>query len=174
MTRYDLSPFRRMPVVRLLNALRWVLRCVTLLVILGLVWSLVTGPALTGERVAGFALLFFIFGLGGFAGFASTPQATSLTVGTEGIFLEYGRSSSLVGRWDDPNVVLRGMRTDGVKDYTSRGKPLHSIWGRWKGLTESYIPHEAFEEVLQLAKEHGLRMEEVPIRRGWLRYTLKR
>lgn len=173
MTRYDLEPFSRLPGVRLGLAFRWALRGGVIALWAGLAWSLAFGPFPTGERALALPLVSALLGTLGFAAFAWGSQATSLTLGNEGIVLEYGRRKFLIGKWSDPRIVIRGVRTEGVDDYQSRGRPRQAIWGRMRGLSTSWIPPEAYEEAIRLAKEHGLHMEEVPVRRGWTRYTLR-
>lgn len=177
MARYDLSDFRSLPWVRYL----WWFRAGIILAgtLLG-VWiaigayQLAAGPGVTPAQGAGVAMASLIVGLFLALGFMFRTQAVGLTIDMEGIRLDYRRGPPFVRSWKTAGLTIRGRRTDGVNDSVSGGRALWSVYGRFGGLTESFIPLGAYEELLRVSSAHQTSYHEKSGGVGWFLYQIRR
>ncbi len=51
---------------------------------------------------------------------------------------------------------------------------MWSIYGRFGGLSETFVPKSAFDELVKVAESHGLVLHETRVRTGWFLYTIAR
>ena len=129
---------------------------------------------LDSAHLVGAVLSFVILGLFLFVCAALRSPAVRLSLSDEGVRLIYRRGGPYLRRWDDPSIVIRGRWTEGVQDTISRGKPRYSVYGRFQGLTESFVPEEAFRALRAQAKARSLYLTEHSGNPGWTLYQLKR
>lgn len=177
MTRYDLGEFQSLTWVR---AMRWLrMGCATFGVIAAIwvgygAFLQLKGGRLDSLHIVADALAFFILGCFLFVGLAGRGAASGLVIDGTGVQLIYSRGRPDFREWDDTQIILRGRRTDGVGDSIFRGRALWSIFGRFGGLSETFIPKSAFDELVGLSGSHGLILHESRGRPGWFLYTIKR
>lgn len=133
----------------------------------------VTGQ-LNNAQLVGGVLIFFILGLMLFIAAAIRSPAVRLVLDDECLRLVYRRGRSYSRRWDDVRMDVRGRWTAGVRDTISGGTPRYSVYGRFQGLTESFIPQDAFRELRTQASARGLRLTERSGNLGWTLYRLNR
>ena len=177
MTRYDLNEFRTLRWVRVRG---WFGTGLVVFAAAAIAWASygfylreeqggVTSVTLVGV-VLGFSILGGMVAIGALLG----PQAVGIAIDEAGVRLEFERGGPYSRRWDEPRLKLQGRRTDGVSDFISQGRPRASVYGRFAGLTETFIPPQAFDEMIVLAKRLGFRVSEQRGRPGWVLYTLRR
>lgn len=177
MTRYDLAEFRSLRWVRFMDRFRLGLRALVVGSGLGVAYNvdlaLVVG-SLSSARLAAVAGLVLLWGL--FAGIAASMRASAagLVVDDEGITLEYAHGRVDRRSWRDPRIRIRGRRTAGVDDVISQGRPMQSIFGPSGGISESWVPKAALEEIFVKADQLGLLVSEPDGPPGWKRYSITR
>jgi hypothetical protein len=137
-------------------------------------YQLITGHALSQLQAIGSGLSFWILGMFLLIAVLMRAPAAALVVDELGVRLEFKRGAPYVRLWSDPQLRLKGRRTDGVADSISRGRPRWSLCGRFGGLTESFVPEAAFNELVTAAATHGLHETETLGHPGWLLYTISR
>jgi hypothetical protein len=98
--------------------------------------------------------------------------AARLVVDGNGIHLIYRSGQPYSQDWSDPNIIIRGRWTPGVRDIISRGRPLYSIYGRYGGFTETFIPEVAFRDVKTRSESRGLILAERTGHREWKLFTI--
>jgi hypothetical protein len=177
MPSYSLREYRTLPWVRFLL---WFRVAFSLFLAVLTAWTAyevyaqVMGSRFSLDNLTGSILIFLIVGLFAFWMVFMRPPALELAIDETGVRLDYERGTPDTRRWNDALTRFRGRRTDGVSDSISRGKPLCSIYGRLGGLSESFIPAPAFEELVAMANAHGFVLSERSGRPGWTLYSLER
>jgi hypothetical protein len=137
-------------------------------------YQVITGPGLSQAQIVGAGLIVVILGLFLLVGLAGRSAAQELIIDQTGVRLSYRRGRPDFRPWDAPRVTVRGRRTDGASDSVSRGRALWSIYGRFGALSETFIPAAAFSELVDTARNHGLRETEQRGRPGWYFYVITR
>lgn len=125
-------------------------------------------------QVVGDALVFWILAMFLALAILIRPQAEALIIDAEVVRLEFKGGKTYVREWNRAGIRLKGRRTLGVRDGVSRGRALWSIYGRFGGLSETFIPEAAFNQLVTLARGHSLRLVERSGRPGWSLYTFSR
>ena len=141
------------------------------LVALGVYDRAAAGQLGLADTVGGI-LIFFILGVILVIAAVLRSPAIRLVLDDEGLRLVYRRGRPYCPRWNDARIDVRGRWTPGARDSISGGRPRYSVYGRFKGLTESFIPQEAFVELRSQAIAQGLRLTERPGNPGWTLYRL--
>lgn len=175
MSRYDLLEYRKLPWVRYVRVFRVAfavfLVAVSVWVALGVLTQAVNAN-LDSIKIVGSALIFMILGLFLFVVSAMRPPAISISIDQSGVRLEFRRGPPDLRTWSGRRTKFRGRYTTGASDSISNGHPLWSVYGRFGGLTESFIPGSAFRELVSEAEGHGFRRREWSGRPGWVLYAL--
>lgn len=177
MVRYDLSSYRVLSWVRLMRGFR-----VGLIVFgaAGILWA-VYGFYVRNNlnptdslSIIGDMLVMLVFGLFLFYWLALRPQALAISIDESGVRLDFQGGRSVFNAWSDPRVSFRGRRTPGVNDSVSRGRALWSVYGRFGGFSETFIPERAYDDLRLVSECHGLKLSERSVGLGWTLYTLYR
>jgi hypothetical protein len=134
----------------------------------------VAGPGPNSLQIVGAGLIFWILGSILLVALLLRAPAAALVVDESGVRLEFRRGAPYVRLWNDPHVRFKGRRTVGVGDSISRGRPRWSVYGRFAGLTETFVPEAAFTELVNAAATHGFHETETQGNPGWLLYTISR
>jgi len=123
-------------------------------------------------ELVGLPALYFCIGMMLIIPALYRAPAAQLIVDDSGIRLNYSRGKPYSQVWSDPNIAVRGRWTPGVRDSISRGRPLYPIYGRFGGLTETFIPEAAYRDLKAWSESRGLILAEPPRNRGWTRYSI--
>jgi hypothetical protein len=137
------------------------------------VFRMAAGPGLDLLHDVGTGLIYFILSLFLLVAIIMRPAATGLLIDETGVRLQFKRGPPDVRLWNDAKLRLVGRRTDGVDDFISRGRPLWSIYGRFGGLTETFIPRAAFDDLVHRSDDLHLVRGEKTGRNGWFLYEIK-
>jgi hypothetical protein len=174
---YDLSEFRALPWVRVtpwfrvgLGAFAAAALALTAYGFLVRVW----GGGIGIETAVGTGLIFAILGSMLVVSLLMRPSARGITIDEDGVRLDYGSGRQVTIQWGPQTEVIRGRRTEGTPDFISRGRPLSSIYGRFGGLSETFISQPAFQELLASSQSHGYEIRETDAGAGWYVYSLRR
>jgi hypothetical protein len=173
---YDLRQYAAMPWFKFRRAVRLGMSVGFVLLI---IWDVTdvyrqlvdgSGNAL-GFIGAGVILLILSFLL--FVALMMRPPALELTIDDEKVCLEFNRGPPDVRYWKADGVTFRGRYTAGASDLISKNQPIWSLYGRLGGLSESFIPREAFDELQTRARALGFRFTEESGHPGWRLYSLR-
>jgi hypothetical protein len=177
---YDLSEFRDLPWVKLVRAFRVALGTFAILAIAYAAYGtyrVAREPDIGHVQIVqllGFGLAFFVLGTMLVVAILSRRGASKLVIDGAGVRLEYGPNRADFRPWDIQGVLVRGRRTDGVRDSVSRGLPLRSIFGRNGGFQETFLTEAAFGDLLSEARSRGFELTERAGRTGWQLYSLSK
>ncbi|MGA9839095.1 MAG: hypothetical protein WBF81_07475 [Thermoplasmata archaeon] len=177
MTDYDLREFQKLRWVRFVI---WFGIGLRVFVVLFGVWFLygsylmfVRG-GVSSLALVGIVLISWIWAMFLFLALTWRGQATSITLNQDMISIKFERGGVYARRWESPKLVIRGRKTEGAADFISAGQPLRSVYGRWMGLTESWIPAPAFRDLVEHSRFHGMDYRESRGRAGWVLYVMRR
>jgi hypothetical protein len=164
-TRYDLTPYRELPLSRSRRKLRPV--TVILMVLMTLLaitvatsgFSTITGHWSAGK--AAFLLLpALVVAVAALAFSVGAPGATSLEVTDEDVVLEFERGRRWSQAWASPDFRLTIESAPALGPRSSQPVPIWVAYG--PGLRSSFLSEEAYNDICQVARAHGLRMTSLP------------
>ncbi len=136
------------------------------------VYLMARSTGLDSAHLVGVPLLYFCGGMLLLVSVRYRPPAVRLMLDDSGIHLIYHRGKQYFQGWSDPDFVVRGRWTPGVRDAISRGRPLYSIYGRFGGLTETFIPEVAYSDLKTQSESRGFILAEPPGNRGWTLWAI--
>jgi hypothetical protein len=175
LTQYDLREFQALPQVRLRTGFRIGLPFVVVAVAALAVYLGYLDFAVRPEPSVGLfttVLLVLICGMVLWMNVSMRAGATSLTIDESGLRLAFARGPPDLRPWDNPKFLIRGRRTAGVPGKKGASVPLWSVFGPQGGLSESFIPSGAFEEIVRVSEARGYTLREVRSAQGWVLYRI--
>jgi hypothetical protein len=176
MTQYDLTEFRWVGPIQFNLTFAVGLGTFAIAAITWLtygVYVMTTGGALDPLQLVGTLGLYIIFAMFLSVALMTRTPAVRLEINDFGVRLAYKRGRPYARNWNESRLTLHGRRKSDVAPSGSSVQPLWSIYGRFGGLTESFIPKVAFEDLVRHAQAHNLRLSERPGHPGWVLYTIK-
>lgn len=177
MATYDLREYRALPWFRILFWFRigfGVFIAALLFLILFGIYHQIETDSFGPMRAVGAGFVFLILGLLLLLAALMGPPAARLQVDEVGIRFEYARGRADSRTWESPRMKIQGRFTRGADDIISGGRPVWSIYGRFGGFSETFVPASAFEEMRASAEAHGFVMTESIGHPGWTLFKLGR
>ncbi len=175
MTSYNLREYRTALWFRLRAWFRIGFSVFVAVMVAGVVYGIyrqVSAGKFGSMQVIGDGLIFFILGLFLLVVLLMRPPAVEFVVDEVGVRLVFDSGAPDVRPWGSERTRIRGRFTAGANDSISRGQPVWSVYGPYGGLSESFVPGPAFQELRSAAKVHGFVMTESSGPPGWTLYTI--
>jgi hypothetical protein len=139
--------------------------------VLGIEYGL--NPPLTLLRLAGLISLAVLAGVFLAVSYSLGGQAIAIEIDSTGFQLIFLRRPPKSAVWSESNLRLNLGYTLGAPDSISRGKPFYEVY--LSSGFQSELTREAFNALVEEAKNHGFTSSEKPaVRAGWVSVDLFR